>query len=826
MQKYNPGEIEQKWQNYWQKSNFFKSSEDKNRKKFYCLEMFPYPSGKLHMGHMRVYSIGDVLARFLTMRGYNVLHPMGWDAFGLPAENAAIERGVHPSDWTSSNIEEMKKQQKALGLSYDWEREVTTCDSDYYRWSQWLFLLLYRQGLAYRKKASVNWCSDCQTVLANEQVEDGACWRCGSSVTDRDLEQWFLKITAYADRLLEDLNLLDGWPERVKTMQQNWIGRSEGTEIQFPIRGLKEKISVFTTRADTVFGVTSMILAPEHPLVEKIIRGSSTQEQVRNFVESVKGLNERSRTTTEIEKEGVFTGGWAINPLNGSEIPILVGNYVLMTYGTGAVMGVPAHDQRDFLFASKYDLPVKVVVLPADNKKLTAESMTEAFEEYGILVNSGNFSGMSSKEAIQKITSYLKDTGQGDSQITYRLRDWLISRQRYWGAPIPIIYCEKCGVLPVPEEQLPVELPYDVQFKEGGGSPLAEHKGFLETSCPACGGAARRETDTMDTFICSSWYFLRYCSPDYQEAPFAGKDVDSWMPVDQYIGGIEHAILHLLYARFFTKVLYDAGLLGAKEPFTHLLAQGMVNKDGVKMSKSKGNVVTPDEIIEKYGADTGRLFILFASPPEKALDWNDQGVEGCYRFLKRVWRLVHDYSYLFEGKQVESSSKKQEPLEKKLIFAVHAALKKVTEDIEKRFNFNTAISAIMELVNSLYAYVNEKDKPEPSLLKESFKQLLLMLAPFAPHMTEELWQKIGEKTSIHLMPWSEHDPSALEVTEVEVVVQVNGKVRGRINVPAGTMAKELLSLARQEGKIQKYLENGEIRKIITVPDKLLNLVVS
>ncbi len=787
--------------------------------------MFPYPSGKLHMGHMRVYSIGDVLARFLTMRGYNVLHPMGWDAFGLPAENAAIERGVHPADWTSSNIEEMKKQQKALGLSYDWEREVATCNSDYYRWSQWLFLLFYRQGLAYRKKASVNWCSDCQTVLANEQVEDGACWRCGSSVIDRDLEQWFLKITAYADRLLEDLNLLSGWPERVKVMQKNWIGRSEGTEIHFPIKGLKDKISVFTTRADTVFGVTSMVLAPEHPLVEKIIRDTPTQEQVRNFVERVKGLNERSRTATEIEKEGVFTGGWAINPLNGSEIPILVGNYVLMTYGTGAVMGVPAHDQRDFLFASKYDLPIKVVVLPSDNKELTSESMTEAFEGYGVLTNSGDFTGMSSEEASQKITTYLKDTGQGDFRVTYRLRDWLISRQRYWGAPIPIVYCEKCGVLPVPEEQLPVELPYDVQFEKGGGSPLAAHKGFLKTSCPACGGSARRETDTMDTFICSSWYFLRYCSPDYQEAPFASKDVDSWMPVDQYIGGIEHAILHLLYARFFTKVLYDAGLLGAKEPFTHLLAQGMVNKDGVKMSKSKGNVVTPDEIIEKYGADTGRLFILFASPPEKALDWNEQGVEGCYRFLKRIWRLVHDYSHLFEDKQVESNTKKQDPTEKKVIFAVHTALKKVTEDIEKRFNFNTAISAIMELVNSLYVYVNEEDEPEPSLLKESFKQLLLMLAPFAPHMTEELWQKMGEKTSIHLMPWPEYDSSALEVSEVEVVVQINGKVRGRIKVPVGTTEKELLTLARQESKVQKYLEAGEIRKIITVPDKLLNLVV-
>ncbi len=824
MKNYNFNGIEGKWQEYWQENNFCETKEDKNRKKFYCLEMFPYPSGKLHMGHMRVYSIGDVLARFLTMKGYNVLHPMGWDAFGLPAENAAIERGIHPSDWTYANIEEMKRQQRSLGLSYDWSREVTSCHPDYYRWSQWIFLLMYKRGLAYKKKASVNWCPDCQTVLANEQVENGACWRCSSVVEDRDLEQWFLKITDYADRLLDDLDVLEGWPERVKIMQRNWIGRSEGAEIIFRVKGSEEKISVFTTRPDTIFGVTYMVLSPEHPLVDKLVAGKEEETQVLEFAEKVKKMNELSRTSTETEKEGVFTGSYCINPVNGEEVPILVGNYVLMSYGTGAVMGVPAHDQRDFLFAHKYNLTIKVVISPKGSE-LKVEEMDEAYEEYGVLVNSAQFNGLTSEEAITNVTEHFEANGFGKGRITYRLRDWLISRQRYWGAPIPIVYCEKCGAKPVPEEQLPVELPYDVKLEKGGGSPLAKHEEFLKAQCPECGGTARRETDTMDTFICSSWYFFRYCSPGYKETPFAKEDVDNWMPVDQYIGGIEHAILHLMYARFFTKVLHDAGLTEAVEPFTRLLAQGMVNKDGAKMSKSKGNVVTPDEIIEQYGADTGRLFILFAAPPERGLDWNDQGVEGCYRFLKRVWRLVQENSEIIKGAAISNGTPNYGAKEKEVSFALHAALKKVTEDIEDRFNFNTAISAIMELVNSIYSYINEVEKPNSNLLAETLKNLVLMLAPFAPHIAEEMWRDLGEKDSIHMQPWPQYNPEALKVDKVEVVVQINGKVRGRITVPTGAKEDEMLKAARGEEKIEKYLAEGEIRKVIAVPNKLLNLVV-
>lgn len=825
MLNYNPKEIEPKWQKHWQTKGFHATRKDAGRKKFYCLEMFPYPSGKLHMGHMRVYSIGDVLARFLTMKGYNVLHPMGWDAFGLPAENAAIEHKTHPSDWTLANIAEMKRQQDSLGLSYDWNREVTSCLPDYYRWTQWLFLLLYKRGLAYKKKAAVNWCPDCQTVLANEQVENGGCWRCGTAVVPRDLEQWFLKITAYAERLLADLDLLEGWPERVKVMQRNWIGRSEGAEITFSVKGKDAEISVFTTRPDTIYGVTYMVLSPEHPLVHQLSSGGPEEKEVKAFVQKVAGLNDINRTSAETEKEGVFTGAYAINPVNGREVPILVGNYVLMSYGTGAVMGVPAHDQRDFLFAKKYGLPLQPVIAP-EGGSLKAHTMHEAFEDYGILINSGSFDGMPSAEAIPAISAYFKEKGFGSPQVTYRLRDWLISRQRYWGAPIPMIYCETCGPKAVPEDQLPVQLPYDVDLRRGGQSPLARHQGFLQTKCPECGGAARRETDTMDTFICSSWYFMRYCSPTFSEGPFAAEDVDYWMPVDQYIGGIEHAILHLMYARFFTKVLHDAGLTKVVEPFTRLLAQGMVNKDGAKMSKSKGNVVTPDEIIAKYGADTGRLFILFASPPEKSLDWSDQGVEGCYRFLKRVWRLVMDYAPLVEEfKQGKSPGKAFGPAEKEAYYALHFALKKVTEDVGDRYNFNTAVSAIMELVNSLYGYVNDNPLPHGGLMKEALESLVSMLAPFAPHICEELWQVLGGPGSIHHQPWPVFDPKALVVAEVEVVVQINGKVRGRITVPVGTGQEELLALARRESKIEDYLQQGEILKVILVPDKLLNLVV-
>ncbi len=822
MSEYNPREIEPKWQKYWEENNFYKTADDRHGKKYYVLEMFPYPSGHLHMGHMRVYSIGDVLARFLRMRGYNVLHSMGWDAFGLPAENAAIERQVHPAKWTYDNIEAMKKQQKALGISYDWDREVTTCSPDYYKWTQWLFLLFYKRGLAYKKKAAVNWCPQCATVLANEQVEDGGCWRCGSEVTVKDLDQWFLRITDYAERLLEDLQLLSGWPERVITMQENWIGKSEGAEIRFPVQGSDKEIAVFTTRPDTLFGVTYMVLAAEHPLVEELTAGTEQEAAVRAFVEKTRKLTEISRTSTETEKEGIFTGAYCINPVNGEDVPILVGNYVLMGYGTGAVMGVPAHDQRDFEFARKYNLPVRTVISP-DGSESAGIELNGAYEDEGVLVNSGRFNGLPSEEAKEAIITYLEENNWGKRQVTYRLRDWLISRQRYWGTPIPIIYCDRCGTVPVPEEDLPVLLPEDIELQPGGKSPLARHESFFRTVCPVCGGSARRETDTMDTFIDSSWYFMRYVDAKNEKAPFDKEKCDAWMPVDQYIGGIEHAILHLLYARFFTKVLHNAGLTSAVEPFTRLLAQGMVNKDGAKMSKSKGNVVSPDEIIEKYGADTGRLFILFASPPEKDLDWSDRGVEGCFRFLKRVWRLVDRYAGTVSA---AGGSAPPSEDEKTLRQAFHSALKKVTVDIEERFNFNTAISAIMEAVNAAYRYTRKKgENVHAGTMAEILPMLVLMLAPFAPHLGEEMWQRLGQRESVHLQSWPEYDPTALQVEEVEIAVQVNGKVRAHLTVSSGLEKAELEKIAAADERIKRFTDNKEIVKVISVPGKLVNIVV-
>lgn len=822
MSEYNPREIEPKWQKYWEENNFYKTADDRHGKKYYVLEMFPYPSGHLHMGHMRVYSIGDVLARFLRMRGYNVLHSMGWDAFGLPAENAAIERQVHPAKWTYDNIEAMKKQQKALGISYDWDREVTTCSPDYYKWTQWLFLLFYKRGLAYKKKAAVNWCPQCATVLANEQVEDGGCWRCGSEVIVKDLDQWFLRITDYAERLLEDLQLLSGWPERVITMQENWIGKSEGAEIRFPVQGSDKEIAVFTTRPDTLFGVTYMVLAAEHPLVEELTAGTEQEAAVRAFVEKTRKLTEISRTSTETEKEGIFTGAYCINPVNGEDVPILVGNYVLMGYGTGAVMGVPAHDQRDFEFARKYNLPVRTVISP-DGSESAGIELNGAYEDEGVLVNSGRFNGLPSEEAKEAIITYLEENNWGKRQVTYRLRDWLISRQRYWGTPIPIIYCDRCGTVPVPEEDLPVLLPEDIELQPGGKSPLARHESFFRTVCPVCGGSARRETDTMDTFIDSSWYFMRYVDAKNEKAPFDKEKCDAWMPVDQYIGGIEHAILHLLYARFFTKVLHNAGLTSAVEPFTRLLAQGMVNKDGAKMSKSKGNVVSPDEIIEKYGADTGRLFILFASPPEKDLDWSDRGVEGCFRFLKRVWRLVDRYAGTVSA---AGGSAPPSEDEKTLRQAFHSALKKVTVDIEERFNFNTAISAIMEAVNAAYRYTRKKgENVHAGTMAEILPMLVLMLAPFAPHLGEEMWQRLGQRESVHLQSWPEYDPTALQVEEVEIAVQVNGKVRAHLTVSSGLEKAELEKIAAADERIKRFTDNKEIVKVISVPGKLVNIVV-
>ena len=821
MADYNPSVIEPKWQNVWEKDNFYKTDEE-GKKKYYVLEMFPYPSGRLHMGHMRVYSIGDVLARFLQMRGYSVLHPMGWDAFGLPAENAAIERQVHPAEWTYANIEAMRKQQKALGLSYDWEREVTTCAPDYYKWTQWLFLLFYKRGLAYKKKASVNWCPQCATVLANEQVEDGGCWRCGDEVVQKSLEQWFFRITDYAERLLDDLKLLSGWPERVRTMQENWIGKSEGAEIRFSVKGKDVEIPVFTTRPDTLFGVTYMVLAAEHPLVDDLTAGTESEAAVRELVDKARKLTDVDRSSTEMVKEGVLTGAYCINPINGEEVPILVGNYVLMGYGTGAVMGVPAHDQRDFEFAKKYNLPIRVVISPRETV-LQVEDMTEAYVDAGVLVNSSRFDGIDNVEAKKSIIDHLEGNGWGSGKVTYRLRDWLISRQRYWGAPIPMIYCDECGPVPVPDEDLPVMLPEDVKFT-AGKSALAEHEAFLKAECPTCGGQGRRETDTMDTFICSSWYFLRYTDPKNTEEAFSKEQSDAWLPVDQYIGGIEHAILHLLYSRFFTKVLHDAGMTSAVEPFTRLLAQGMVNKDGAKMSKSKGNVVSPDEIIEKYGADTGRLFILFAAPPEKGLDWSDRGVEGCYRFLKRVWRLVDRYADAICGEKGEMVA--LDDVDLTLRRATHTALKKVTEDIEERFNFNTAISAIMEAVNAGYVYMNEKeDNIHAGVLSEVLELLILMLAPFAPHIGEEMWQRLGKKDSVHQQSWPAYDAAVFQVAEVEIVVQVNGKVRGKLTIPVGLDSQAMQERAMADERIAELVAGKQVVKAITVLNKLVNLVV-
>lgn len=815
--------IEARWQEYWEDRKQYKVTLTADKPKYYVLEMFPYPSGALHMGHIRNYSIGDVVARYKTMQGYNVLHPMGWDAFGMPAENAAIQHGIHPAKWTAANIANMRRQQQQLGTSYDWDREVTTCLPDYYRWTQWLFLLFYHRGLAYRRKAPVNWCPSCQTVLANEQVINGSCWRCETQVEKKELEQWFLRITDYADRLLKDLELLEGWPEPVKIMQENWIGRSEGAEVVFSIKDREEKITVFTTRHDTLFGVTFMVLAPEHPLVMDLVRGTEREEAVGDFVKKAIKRRDASKDGEELGKEGIFLGAYAINPVNGEEVPIWVSDYVLMEYGTGAVMGVPAHDSRDFAFSKKYGIPQRIVIVPEKDAPVP-EELTEAYAADGYLVNSGPFDGLPVAEAQEAIADYLEEKGIGRRAVSYKLRDWLISRQRYWGAPIPIVYCDQCGTVPVPEEELPVMLPEDVVLKEGAVQPLSQVGEFVHTSCPKCGGPARRETDTMDTFICSSWYYLRYTDAGNEEAPFGKEAVNYWMPVDQYIGGIEHAVLHLLYSRFFTKVLYDAGLVQCLEPFTNLLTQGMVIKDGAKMSKSKGNVVTPEEIFEKYGADTARLFILFASPPERELDWSDQGVEGAWRFLNRVWRLVNNNVDLIKaaGEAKESASEEDTGLRRQL----HETIKKVTEDIE-RFNFNTAISAIMELVNGIYRYQDKLELAEqnPALLREVLEKTVLLLAPFAPHLTEELWRILGHDGSVHQQDWPVYDPAALVREEVKIVIQVNGKLRERLQVPVGISQEELETRVLDLERIRALTEGKEIVKIIHVPGKLVNIVV-
>ncbi|GAX89219.1 leucine--tRNA ligase [Effusibacillus lacus] len=815
--KYVPADIEKKWQQYWEEAGINHTDEASDKPYFYCLEQFPYPSGRLHMGHVRVYSIGDVIARFKRMHGFNVLHPMGWDAFGMPAENAAIKNKSHPAPWTYDNIAFMRNQQKELGVSYDWEREVTTCKPDYYKWTQWLFLLFYERGLAYKKKGAVNWCPECATVLANEQVENGACWRCGTEVVKKDLEQWYLRITDYAERLLNDLDHLPGWPERVKTMQRNWIGKSTGTEIIFGIDKHDGLLTVFTTRPDTLYGVTYLVLAPEHPDLDRITRKSPKRDEIRAFVEEVRKKSEIERTSDTAEKVGMFTGEYAIHPKTGDPIPIWIANYVLPDYGTGAVMGVPAHDQRDFEFATKYNLPIQPVVQPEDAP--LELPLREAYTGEGVLVNSDRFNGLHNLEAIDRISANLEQEGKGKRTVSYRLRDWLISRQRYWGCPIPVVYCDNCGTVPVPKDQLPVLLPEQVQFEVAGKSPLATNESFVNTTCPSCGGKATRETDTMDTFIDSSWYYLRYTSAKLETAPFDIEAANRWLPVDKYIGGIEHAVLHLLYSRFFTKVLYDAGLVNFEEPFDSLLTQGMVIKEGAKMSKSKGNVVSPEDIVARYGADTARTFILFAAPPDRDLEWSDQGVEGCYRFLGRVWRLADAHVDLFANRPAADHSGSDA---RKLWQQTHFAIKKVTEDIGERYQFNTAISAIMELVNAIYGYPETADV---GTKLDAIETVLLLLAPVAPHVAEELWRTIGHRDSVHQQAWPKYDPAALVKDEIEYAVQVNGKVRDRVVISKDASQEEIQQLVLTLDKVKEHFEGKEIKKCIVVPGKLVNIVV-
>lgn len=824
-EKYAPHDIEAKWQKYWEENKTFKVEMDKDKPKSYVLEMFPYPSGNLHMGHVRNYSIGDVIARFRTMKGFNVLHPMGWDSFGMPAENAAIKHNIPPKKWTLENIANMTRQLKALGLSYDWDREVTTCKEDYYKWTQWFFELFYKRGLAVKKESAVNWCDTCNTVLANEQVIDGKCWRCDHEVVKKDLSQWFFKITDYADELLKDLDLLTGWPERVKTMQHNWIGRSEGLEFSFEIPALNDTVAVYTTRPDTAYGVTFMALAAEHPLIKKICENNPKADEINAFCERVRNQSEIERTSSESEKEGVFTGVYCINPFTGRKVEIWVTNYVLYDYGTGAVMGVPTGDQRDWMFADKYGIEKIVTICPV-GKELKLEEMTCAYEEKeGMLVNSGEFTGMEMHKAMSAIMDKAEAEGFGKRRVNYRLRDWLISRQRYWGAPIPIIYCPHCGEVLVPEDQLPVRLPEDVSFTAGAKSPLATSEEFVHCKCPKCGADATRETDTMDTFLCSSWYYLRYTDAHNDKMPFDKELNNYWGPVDQYIGGIEHAILHLLYSRFFVKVLRDAGLVDYDEPFSNLLTQGMVIKDGAKMSKSLGNVVSPEEILSKYGADTARLFILFAAPPERELEWSDQGVEGSFRFLNRIWRIVQAFEAVLAQKVTEYDHSNLSEADKDLRRVLHSSIKKVTNDIETRFNFNTAISTMMELVNALYAYKEAAKEPNAGLIYEAISDLIKMMSPFVPHITEELWRgAIDANSSVHEQSWPECDEEALKVDNVEIVLQVNGKVRGRLTVPAEATKEELEKIAMADANVQAHIGDATVRKVICVPGRLVNIV--
>ncbi len=820
-ERYDFQAIEKKWQDYWAENDVFRTEEDSSKEKYYVLEMFPYPSGKLHMGHVRNYSIGDVTARYMRMKGFNVLHPMGWDSFGLPAENAAIKHGIRPDNWTWDNIAEMREQFKSLGLSYDWEREVATCHPDYYRWMQWIFIQFFNRGLAYKKKNPVNWCPSCQTVLANEQVVDGKCERCKTPVGKKELSQWYLKITDYAQRLLDDLDKLTGWPEKVKLMQKNWIGRSEGAEVTFTIEGFEKKLQIYTTRPDTLFGATFMVMAPEHPYVKELVEGTEYQKAVDEFIDKLQYLSDIDRSSTTLEKEGCFIGRYALNPLNGKKIPIYIANYVLMDYGTGAIMAVPAHDTRDFDFARKYGLEIIPVVDPK-NPDIDLNDLQEACPGEGTLINSGQFDGLGNKEAMKKIIAYMEEKGIGKGTVNFRLRDWLISRQRYWGAPIPMIYCEDCGWVPEKEENLPVMLPTDVEFTGKGQSPLTTSSTFGDAVCPKCGKPARREMDTMDTFLDSSWYFLRYTDPKNESRPFDREKADYWMNVDQYIGGVEHAILHLLYARFFTKVFHDMGMISAEEPFENLLTQGMVLKDGAKMSKSVGNIVSPADIIKKYGSDTARLFILFAAPPDRDLDWSDTGVEGSYKFLNRVWRMVLE---IIENSEADEKASVSSDDDRSLNYEMNKTIKRVSDSFATgRFSFNTAISSIMELVNEMYR-CKQSAAPNYPLLRETAEKLVLVLSPFVPHICEEMWQKLGHQTSVYYESWPAYDEEALMLDTVEIVVQINGRVKMKAMVESGLSREELTEKMMADEKVRELTDGKNVTKVIAVPGKLINIVV-
>lgn len=821
--KYDFTEIESKWQKIWADEKAFRTVEDPDKEKYYVLEMFPYPSGKLHMGHVRNYSIGDVIARYKKMAGFNVLHPMGYDSFGLPAENAAIQHNAEPAKWTFDNMDEMDKQLASMGLSYDWDRKVATCTPEYYKWTQWIFIQFYKKGLAYKKDNPVNWCPSCQTVLANEQVVDGKCERCHTEVTKKNLSQWYLKITDYADRLLSNLDKLEGWPDKVKTMQRNWIGKSYGANIDFEIKDSDKKLEVFTTRADTLFGATYMVMSPEHPFVDELVAGRPEEAAVKEYQEKARRMTDIERTSTTNEKTGVFTGRYAINPVNGKEIPVWISDYVLMGYGTGAIMAVPAHDQRDFDFAKAFGLEIIPVVDPED-PSVDLYDLKEAFVAEGKMINSGQFDGLNNREAIPKMIEWLNEKGIGDKTVNFRLRDWLISRQRYWGTPIPMIWCDECGWVPEKEENLPVLLPTDVEFTGKGESPITTSKSFIDTVCPCCGRPAKREVDTMDTFLDSSWYFLRYCDAHNEKLPFAKEKSDHWMNVDQYIGGVEHAILHLMYARFFQMFLYDLGMTSEEEPFRNLLTQGMVIKDGAKMSKSLGNVVSPAEIQAKYGSDTARLFILFAAPPEKELDWSDEGVEGSYRFLNRVYRLVIEYiEEIRKDADVSGAYEAKNDADKSLSFMLNSAIKKVTEDAGGRFNFNTAIASIMELVNEMYKYKNgEISLP---LFNDAVETLLVLLNPFCPHVTEELWNLLGHEDRLYNKEWPSYDESALVKDEIEFILQINGKLKDRLRLPNDSQKEVVEEAARASDRFAEATEGREVVKVIFVPNKIINFVV-